>query len=60
MASGRPATTSASTAPSLLRPGGFTLASTLEEFDMPADLLGIVHDKWTWARRGLAPQNTVD
>jgi dCTP deaminase len=39
--------------------GGFTLASTVEHFDMPTDVLGIVHDKSTWARRGLALQNTV-
>lgn len=42
-----------------LEPGGFMLASTLEHFDMPADLLGIVHDKSTWARMGLAAQNTI-
>ena len=33
-------------------PGGFTLASTLEEFNMPDHMLGIVHDKSTWARMG--------
>lgn len=37
----------------------FLLASTLEYFDMPDDVLGIVHDKSTWARRGIAVQNTV-
>ena len=42
-----------------LPPGGFSLASTVERFDMPHDVLGIVHDKSTWARRGLALQNTV-
>lgn len=42
-----------------LEPGGFLLASTLEHFTMPPDILGIVHDKSTWARRGLALQNTV-
>ena len=41
-----------------LQPGGFALASTLEHFDMPNDLMGIVHDKSTWARLGLAAQNT--
>ena len=51
--------TSASTRPVRIPPGGFTLASTLEEFDMPDDVLGIVHDKSTWARMGLAAQNTV-
>ena len=43
----------------ILPPGGFSLASTIERFDMPNDLLGIVHDKSTWARQGLALQNTV-
>lgn len=43
----------------VLPPGGFSLASTLEHFDMPTDVLGIVHDKSTWARLGLAAQNTV-
>lgn len=40
-------------------PGAFYLASTLEKFKMPKNLIGIVHDKSTWARRGLAVQNTV-
>lgn len=39
--------------------GRFALASAIEEFRMPADLLGIVHDKSTWARRGLSVFNTV-
>ena len=39
--------------------GDFLLASTVEYFRMPTDLLGVVHDKSTWARRGLAVQNTV-
>lgn len=43
----------------LLWPGRFLLASTIEHFDMPADVVGIVHDKSTWARRGVAVQNTV-
>ena len=43
----------------VLKPGGFALASAMERFDMPRDLLGIVHDKSTWARMGLALQNTV-
>jgi dCTP deaminase len=37
----------------------FVLASTLEHFDMPTDLLGQVTDKSTWARRGVAVQNTI-
>lgn len=40
-------------------PGNFTLASTIEEFQMPPYLVGIVHDKSTWARRGLSVRNTV-
>lgn len=39
--------------------GQFSLASTIERFDMPGDVLGIVCDKSTWARHGLAVQNTV-
>ena len=42
-----------------LPPGGFSLASTVEAFDMDNDVIGVVHDKSTWARRGLAVQNTV-
>lgn len=42
-----------------LLPGQFLLASTIERFIMPSDVLGIVHDKSTWARLGLACQNTV-
>lgn len=39
--------------------GKFTLASAIEEFDMPDNLIGIVHDKSTWARKGLSVFNTV-
>ena len=39
--------------------GRFTIASAIEEFDMPDDLVGIVHDKSTWARRSLSVFNTV-
>lgn len=39
--------------------GRFVIASTIEEFDMPGNLVGIVHDKSTWARRGLSVFNTV-
>lgn len=39
--------------------GRFTIASTIEEFAMPDNLVGIVHDKSTWARRGLSVFNTV-
>lgn len=42
-----------------LEPGEFKLASTLEEFRMTTDVLGIVHDKSTLIRRGLSVFNTV-
>ena len=37
----------------------FFLASSIEKFRMPNYLLGIVHDKSTWARQGLSVFNTV-
>lgn len=37
----------------------FQMCSSLERFQMPDDVLGIVHDKSTWARLGVAVQNTV-
>lgn len=37
----------------------FRLASSFEHFDMPKNMIGIVHDKSTWARRGLSVFNTV-
>jgi dCTP deaminase len=37
----------------------FALASTIEKFDMPQDLVAVVHDKSTWARKGLSVFNTV-
>lgn len=39
--------------------GHFTLASAIEEFQMPDNLVGVVHDKSTWARKGVAVNNTV-
>lgn len=42
-----------------LAPGEFRLASTIERFKMPNDILGEVKDKSSWARRGLTVQNTV-
>ena len=41
------------------RRGRFTIASAIEEFNMPTDLVGVVHDKSTWARQGLSVFNTV-
>lgn len=46
-------------AETLLSPGKFLLLSTQEKFHMPPNVLGVVHDKSTWARRGVAVQNTV-
>lgn len=42
-----------------LWPKGFRLASTFERFDMPADVLGVVHDKSTNIRLGIAVHNTI-
>lgn len=39
--------------------GRFALASAVEEFQMPGNLVGVVHDKSSWARRGLSVFNTV-
>lgn len=43
----------------MLDPQESCLASTVEEFLMPNDLVAFVHDKSTWARRGLSLFNTV-
>jgi len=43
----------------VLSPHEFYLAHTVEHFNMPLDVLGVVHDKSTLARLGLAVQNTV-
>ncbi len=42
-----------------IRKGRFALASSIEMFEMPDNLVGVVHDKSTWARRGLSVFNTV-
>lgn len=39
--------------------GDFILASSLERIVMPKNMIAIVHDKSSWAREGLALQNTV-
>lgn len=39
--------------------GRFALASAIEEFHMPNDLVAVVHDKSSWARRALSVFNTV-
>ena len=43
----------------ILAPGESCLASSVEHFVMPDIVLGVVHDKSTWARLFLAVQNTV-
>jgi dCTP deaminase len=43
----------------MLGAGAFALGSTVEEFMMPDDVLGMVADKSTWARQGIAVQNTI-
>lgn len=42
-----------------LRAGKFVLGSSLEEFDMPLNLVGIIHDKSSWIRIGLTVGNCV-
>ena len=42
-----------------IQKGRFVLASAIEEFDMPDDLVGVVHDKSTWALQGVSVFNTV-
>lgn len=42
-----------------LRPGGFVLATTIEFIRVPSNLLVKLADKSTWARRGVAVQNTI-
>lgn len=42
-----------------LKPGDFSLASTIEKFDIPKNIMAWVKDKSSWARRGLSVLNTV-
>lgn len=42
-----------------VRFGKLVLASSIERFTMPNNVIGRVHDKSTWVRRGLTVQNTV-
>jgi dCTP deaminase len=37
----------------------FAIASSVERFEMPINIMAIVHDKSSWARRGLSVFNTV-
>lgn len=43
----------------IVEPGAFVLAATIERFCMPINICAVVHDKSSWARRGLCVQNTV-
>lgn len=43
----------------LLNPGDFVLISTIEKINMDDDIAGMVMDKSTWARQGIALQNTI-
>lgn len=45
--------------PTSMLPGDFLLASSVERFKLPNNVMGIVHDKSSWARVGLCVQNTV-
>lgn len=42
-----------------LAPGDFALGVTVERIALPTDLMAELKDKSTWARRGIAVQNTV-
>lgn len=43
----------------IIKAGEFRLASVNEQLHIPANIVGIVHDKSSMARLGLAVQNTV-
>lgn len=42
-----------------INPGQFKLASANERFNLPNNIVGIIHDKSSLARVGLVVQNTV-
>lgn len=42
-----------------IMPRSYALASAIEHFTMPVDVLGTVADKSTWARRFLTVQHTI-
>ncbi|KKN38554.1 hypothetical protein LCGC14_0752490 [marine sediment metagenome] len=42
-----------------IEPGGFRLGCTLETIKMPHNIVGLIKDKSTWARRGLSVFNTL-
>lgn len=43
----------------LVQPKQFVLGSSIEEFQMPANLLGVVHDKSSNIRQGISVFNSV-
>lgn len=43
----------------LIQPKQFVLGSSIEEFQMPANLLGVVHDKSSNIRQGISVFNSV-
>lgn len=45
--------------PVFAKPNRTVLAHSFEQFNKPTNILGIVHDKSSWARVGLSVQNTV-
>jgi dCTP deaminase len=45
--------------PFIIEPNTFILAVSMEEFNMPKNVTGLVKDKSTYARIGIAVQNTV-
>lgn len=43
----------------LVIPQKFSIGITFEHFKMPKNVLGVVHDKSSWARQGLSVFNTI-
>lgn len=43
----------------LMKANGFALVAAEQHFEMPDDVLGVVHDKSSLARKGICVQNTV-
>lgn len=43
----------------MLRGGGFMIASVMERIVIPKNCAGLIKDKSSWARRGIAVQNTI-
>ena len=43
----------------ILEPGRSALVGIVEHFNMPVDVMGLVHPKSTWARRGILPAHCV-